>query len=338
MVGSDEETQTLRTAFPPPDARDEFGVPFRFFGHQSEAVWGLIGRTAAVAALLEDHLVVMLQLLTLSDQTSFSKLSPTRLCELLAGEAPTDDPAWDKWDAWLTDVGRVLEERNEVVHSLWPAQAGNRRFAHRMDRKTGRRVSLDTTHEALVARLTELSDVTTEAEKWKALAGVEAARRRLMPPATKEADGAEDAGLRARAKRSSWRKDAWIITIEIPPGREDVYAGLRDGSVLAVLPRRTKVESVKATMIALLQSHVLTDAEDDRYDFVVGEAPYMPQGNAVGRHFELHYPGLPVIAATRADARINDGELEWRAKPWPDGVSPEDVRRRRREIGGNKNP
>lgn len=46
---------------PPADDRDAFGLPVQFLGPHSEAIWGAIGRTVAVSALLEDRLVTLLQ-------------------------------------------------------------------------------------------------------------------------------------------------------------------------------------------------------------------------------------------------------------------------------------
>lgn len=75
-------------------------------------------------------------------------------------------------------------------------------------------------------------------------------------------------------------------------------------------------------MIVLLQSLVLTN-DDDRFDFVVKSAPYMPEANRVRRHFELDYTGLPMIIASMSRVRMVAGSLEWEPQPWPNGETAE---------------
>lgn len=166
----------LRAAFPSSDALDEFAVPLGLLGPHPPEVWGAIGRTVAVAALLEDRLVSLLQMLTLSEQSEYAKSTPTDVIERLRGQAPAEDSAWAGWAEWLDGAVDAFEWRNHVVHNLWPAQPGDRFFGHRLSRE-GERISMDTTREDLLNRLVHLAGITAEAQRWIALAGVEAGRR-----------------------------------------------------------------------------------------------------------------------------------------------------------------
>jgi hypothetical protein len=53
----------------PPDA---FGIPERMFGQVPEGFFGLMGRVAMVAAVLEDRLVTLLTQLTGSHQGKYA--------------------------------------------------------------------------------------------------------------------------------------------------------------------------------------------------------------------------------------------------------------------------
>ncbi len=166
----------LRAAFPPSDALDEFGVPTGLLGPHPPEVWGAIGRTVALAALLEDRLVALLQALTLSEQSEHAKSTPTGVIESLRGQAPAGDPTWAGWAEWLEAAAGAFEWRNHVVHNLWPAQPGVRFFGHRLSRD-GERLCMDTTRDELMKHLVDLAGITAEAQRWIALAGVEAGRR-----------------------------------------------------------------------------------------------------------------------------------------------------------------
>lgn len=161
---------THATSGLPPTEVDAFGIPTRFFGPHPETIWGAIGRTVALSALLEDRLVALLQNLNNKPQTAYSKSAASEVVEKLRKAAPSDQPSWDGFGAWLDAVGAALEWRNDVVHNLWPAQPGDRLFGHRIDRKTGQRRCVDTTTDELPRRLLELVDLTQQWDHWFALA------------------------------------------------------------------------------------------------------------------------------------------------------------------------
>lgn len=169
----------LRAAFPSVDAVDEFGVPTGLLGVHPPEVWGAIGRTVALAALLEDRLVAMLQMLTMADQSSYATTSTGKVIEMLRREAPADDDAWSTWAEWLDEVEDAFVWRHHVAHNLWPAQPGDRFYGHRLDRK-GQRINVEATRQDLVNRLVELARITSETQRWVALAGAEGGRRRRV--------------------------------------------------------------------------------------------------------------------------------------------------------------
>ncbi len=162
-----EEDQALAALRPEPT--DDFGVPVGFFGTHPEAVWGAIGRTVAVGALLEDRLVTLLQTLRGKTQADFAKFGAGEVVARLRKATPADDEPWNGFAAWLDRVGEALEWRNDVAHNLWPAQPSNRLFGHRLDR-TGKRRTVETTTEDLQRRLVEVVAVVREWDGWFALA------------------------------------------------------------------------------------------------------------------------------------------------------------------------
>lgn len=149
---------------------DEFGVPLRLFGPHPEPVWGAIGRTVSVSALLEDRLITLLQRLGPEPPAVYAKPRPTGLVKALRDVMPGDDEAWDGFATWLDDVAAAFEWRNDVVHNLWPAQPGERFFGHRIDPKTGERRVTETTTDELPRRLRELVGLLEQWDKWFALA------------------------------------------------------------------------------------------------------------------------------------------------------------------------
>lgn len=172
----DREAQALRAAFPGPDDVDEFGVPRTLLGDHPAQVWGAIGRTVAVAAVLENRLVALLQMLTLSGQSAYATETPTGLIAKLRGLEPAGDPAWAGWDTWLDQAADAFEWRNHVVHNLWPAQSGGRLFGWRLGRD-GKLSKVESTERELMSKLVELATLTTRAQRWTALAGVEQGRQ-----------------------------------------------------------------------------------------------------------------------------------------------------------------
>ena len=170
------EASALRSAFPPADEVDEFGVPVNLLGLHPPEVWGAMGRTVALAALLEDRLVALLQMLTLSEQSAYAKSTPTDVIAALRAQAPAGEPTWSGWDRWLDRALVAFEWRNHIVHDLWPAQPGGRFYGHRLGRG-GERISVDTTSDELMRQLVELVGITEQSQGWIASAGVESGRR-----------------------------------------------------------------------------------------------------------------------------------------------------------------
>jgi hypothetical protein len=104
---------------------DRFGVPDQMFGHVPDDFYGLIGRIALVATLLEDRVLGLLWALDEELQATHAGLAATRLAPLIRqryerhadalGEALVADIEWA-----LVQALDVLEDRHALVHSLWP--------------------------------------------------------------------------------------------------------------------------------------------------------------------------------------------------------------------------
>lgn len=156
---------------------DEFGVPLVLFGPHPEAIWGAIGRTVSVSALLEDRLITLLQSLGPKPSAAYAKLRPAGVVKELREVTPGDDAAWDGFAEWLDAVAVAFDWRNAVVHNLWPAQPDGRLYGHRIDPKTGERLSTDTSTEELPRRLRELVVLHEQWRRWFALANSPLRRR-----------------------------------------------------------------------------------------------------------------------------------------------------------------
>ena len=149
---------------------DAFGVPFHLLGPHPEEVWGAIGRTIAIGALIENRLTVLLQMLTGMGQDAHAKAWPADAVKDLRDLAPAADPTWSGWSEWLARVERSVQWRNDLAHNLWPAQAGDRLFGWRLGRD-GKLILTESTRGELMDHLVEAAVIAQESQRWVALAG-----------------------------------------------------------------------------------------------------------------------------------------------------------------------
>jgi hypothetical protein len=110
---------------------DQYGVPDNMFGHVPEEFYGMVGRVVMVAAVLEMRLWDLATTLDGFDQQKHAGKSAKQLEEvcrpLLAGQ---QDPVLrEQGDHLLVRVREALNDRNDVVHSLWPSPASTKRSA-----------------------------------------------------------------------------------------------------------------------------------------------------------------------------------------------------------------
>lgn len=100
---------------------DRWGVPPGMFGAVDEDFYGLVGRVALVAALLEDRLHVLFCALSFAPQDRLAGETGTTLikeCTKRLDRFPAERRG--EAAALLADAEAALRKRHEVVHSLWP--------------------------------------------------------------------------------------------------------------------------------------------------------------------------------------------------------------------------
>lgn len=95
------------------------------FGQVPDDFYGLIGRVALVATLLEDRVLGLLWALDNEPQATYAGLAATRLAPMIRQRVERHADALggalvaDIESALVQALG-VLEDRNALVHSLWP--------------------------------------------------------------------------------------------------------------------------------------------------------------------------------------------------------------------------
>ncbi|SFB38853.1 hypothetical protein SAMN05192575_109172 [Nocardioides alpinus] len=100
---------------------DSYGIPNHFFGPIPGQFYAVIGRVTMLGALLEQRVLELLWAIDDEPQPVHAGKSVAELLRLiekppLSRSDATDDDVRDM----LRRVRVVIEERNAVVHSLWP--------------------------------------------------------------------------------------------------------------------------------------------------------------------------------------------------------------------------
>jgi hypothetical protein len=115
---------------------DEFGVPLNLMGPHPEHFFSVLGRIVALAAVLENKLLVFYQYLVGRRQDEYTELSVSRLIVNALQELhrlPPADGALAK--EWLLEAKAITAKRNDYVHNLWPAQGDGKLFGWRVPKK-----------------------------------------------------------------------------------------------------------------------------------------------------------------------------------------------------------
>ena len=104
---------------------DRFGVPDGVFGRVPDDFYGLIGRIALIATLLEDRVLGLLWALDEEPQATHAGLSAGRLAPMIRQRSKRHAGALGdslvlQIEAALVQVLDVLDQRHALVHSLWP--------------------------------------------------------------------------------------------------------------------------------------------------------------------------------------------------------------------------
>jgi len=156
---------------------DRFGVPARFFGAADEDFYAVLGRVVMVAALLEDRLLTLLTVLAKVPQGEYAGVSFTRLSKETrkALRVRPTDYANQVIDV-LDRLAVRFEQRNELVHSLWPSPTLERAWGHRavtLNKRTRPgdfEVTVETNGAELTALLVDMADIYNEIRRLEDIA------------------------------------------------------------------------------------------------------------------------------------------------------------------------
>ncbi len=140
---------------------DRWGVPAGMFGPVNEDFYGLVGRVALVATLLEDRLHVLFCSLARVPQDRMAGEPGTVLIKQCIQYLDRFSTCrHDEAAALFSDAEAALLKRHEVVHSLWPFSAQDPVQGWRSVPKT-RRQQHDRSVEWTSLRADELPDLVS---------------------------------------------------------------------------------------------------------------------------------------------------------------------------------
>ncbi|MGI8415845.1 MAG: hypothetical protein ACR2P2_06470 [Nakamurella sp.] len=156
---------------------DEFGIPERMFSQVPEGFFGLMGRVAMVAAVLDDRPVTLLTQLTGSHQGKYAGWMPGRSLPELKKVLTTRRPELAAEGIGLVErLHSAFDGRNELIHSLWPHPTLEYAYGHR-GVASGKRtdpndfsVGITTNRAKMIAVMTELSELYAEVRRLEMLA------------------------------------------------------------------------------------------------------------------------------------------------------------------------
>ncbi len=147
---------------------DRYGIPVSTFGDVPESFYGLVGRVALLAALLEDRLHVLFCALDGAAQERLAGVPGTKLIEECRNRLHgfREEHRADVED-FLDRAARALRSRHEVVHSLWPFSGRDDVRGHRDVPAKGRAPAqlgrwTERTADELPTLVTELVDLYDE--------------------------------------------------------------------------------------------------------------------------------------------------------------------------------
>lgn len=136
---------------------DAFGVPEYVLGSHDDQFYGAVGRVACLAAVIEERLRVLLQTLRHANQAAFSKMPVGKVLVSLRSDTSrvaSTDRECQIVTTYLGDASEAFQGRNDVLHSLWPAQDDGTWFRHRLD-PNGVRVAVRTGPDEVLDLISE---------------------------------------------------------------------------------------------------------------------------------------------------------------------------------------
>ncbi len=172
---------------------DRFGVPHSILGQHPDDFYGVIGRVACLSALLEYQVLTVYQTMTNSKQDQHRRLSASQLIEAARQESERIEDKGDRQvlSDYLRDVEAALQQRNDYIHSLWPAQQSMNLFGWRPSRAKDDAFdplkpneTVETTLEELATFILSLVDLIDRRERAFGAARVEQDRRLRLGGAT----------------------------------------------------------------------------------------------------------------------------------------------------------
>lgn len=111
---------------------DRFGVPPYLMGRHPEEFFSILGRIVALAAILENKILVFYQYLVGRRQDEHTGLSVGQLIANGLQQRHRLPPAdRELAEEFLLEARAVIDKRNDYVHNLWPAQGDGRLFGWR---------------------------------------------------------------------------------------------------------------------------------------------------------------------------------------------------------------
>jgi len=117
---------------------DSFGVPDRLLGPHTDEFYACVGRVVTLSALVEDRLRVLVgqQVGLTVAPAKLAKMDPSTLVRagLAHMVAFIDEPSRSLADDFFARAKWAMEERNHIVHNLWPAQEAGSLFGWRSAR------------------------------------------------------------------------------------------------------------------------------------------------------------------------------------------------------------
>lgn len=127
------------------DTLDRFGVPLNIMGRHPEDFFSILGRIVALAAVLENKILVFYQYLIGRRQDEHTELSVGQLTANALQELHRLPPAdGDLAKEWLLEAKAITAKRNDYVHNMWPAQGDGRLFGWRVPKKRNATASITT--------------------------------------------------------------------------------------------------------------------------------------------------------------------------------------------------
>jgi len=100
---------------------DKYDIPDGVFGEVPDDFYGLVGRVALLAALLDDRLLSMVWALRNEPQPVQAGQPSAELLRLAtSGLLRHDDELRTAGEQLLAQTKEALDARNAIVHSIWP--------------------------------------------------------------------------------------------------------------------------------------------------------------------------------------------------------------------------